>query len=172
MSELKIGVVGTGAIGRTHIERINHKLQGGRVIACADARLEFCKPAADQYGLKAFETGEEMIAAPEVEAVICTTGDPWHEQYVMAAVKAGKPVFCEKPLSPTPEACKRIVDAEMAAGKHLVQVGFMRRFDPGYLQLKKLIDSGKYGSPLMLHCAHRNYDDGGVGTPTLCFSPA
>ena len=64
------------------------------------------------------------------------------------------------------EACKRIVEAEMSTGKHLVQVGFMRRFDPGYQQLKKLIDSGKFGSPLMLHCAHRNYDDGGVGFTT------
>lgn len=46
----------------------------------------------------------------------------------------------------------------MAAGKQLVQVGFMRRYDPGYGQLKKAIDSGKYGLPLMLHCVHRNYD--------------
>ena len=67
---------------------------------------------------------------------ICTTSNPFHEQFVLAAVKAGKPVFCEKPLAPTPEACRRIVDAEMAAGKHLVQVGFMRRYDQGYVQLK------------------------------------
>lgn len=166
MAELKIGLVGTGAIGRTHIERINNSLQGGRVVACADANLDFCKSVADKYGIQAFESGEAMIASDEVEAVVCTTADPFHEQYVMAAIQAGKLVFCEKPLAPTPEACKRIVEAEMASGKHLVQVGFMRRFDPGYQQLKKLIDSGKYGSPLMLHCAHRNYDDGGVGFTT------
>ena len=68
----------------------------------------------------------------------------------MAAIKAGKYVFCEKPLAPEADACKRIVEAEMAAGKQLVQVGFMRRYDPGYNQLKKAIDSGKYGLPLML----------------------
>ena len=166
MSELRIGVVGTGGIGRSHIERINTLLQGGKVVACADVNVEFCKKVASQYGLTAFETGEEMIRDDSVEAVICTTSDPFHEQYVMASIKAGKPVFCEKPLSPTPEACRRIVDAEMESGKHLVQVGFMRRYDPGYVQLKKLIGSGKYGAPLVLHCCHHNYDDGGVGWKT------
>lgn len=166
MKELRIGLIGTGAIGRTHIERINTSLQGGRVTACADAKPEFCRPAADKFGLLVFETGEDLIASPEVDAVICTTGDPWHERYILAAIRAGKPVFCEKPLAPTPDACKRIVEAETASGKHLVQVGFMRRFDPGYQQLKKLLDSGRFGNPLIVHCAHRNYDDGGVGFTT------
>lgn len=166
MSELRIGVVGTGAIGQTHIERINTKLQGGRVVACADASLSLCRPVADRFGIAAFETGDALIRSPEVEAVIVTTGDRWHEPYVLEAIAAGKPVFCEKPLSPKPEACRRIVDAEMAAGRQLVQVGFMRRFDPGYRQLKRLLDSGKYGAPLALHCVHRNYDGGGVGFRT------
>lgn len=156
MSELKIGLVGTGAIGRTHIERINNKLSGAKVIACADANVDFCKSVAEKYGLKAYATGEEMIADPEVEAVVVTTLDPFHEQYVMAAIKAGKYVFCEKPLAPEADACRRIVDAEMAGGKQLVQVGFMRRYDPGYRQLKEAVQSRTYGEPLLLHCAHRN----------------
>ncbi|MBB5335391.1 myo-inositol 2-dehydrogenase/D-chiro-inositol 1-dehydrogenase [Pectinatus brassicae] len=153
---LQIGVVGTGAIGRTHIERINQTLQGAKVVACADANIDFCKSIAQKYNLKAFATGEEMITANEIDAVVVTTLDPFHEEYVMAAIKAGKFVFCEKPLAPEAKACKRIVDAEIAGGKQLVQVGFMRRYDPGYGQLKKLITSGKYGATLMLHCAHRN----------------
>lgn len=157
MADLRIGIVGTGMIGRTHIERINTKLQGGRVIACADANIDFCKSVAEKYGLKAYSTGEEMINSDDIDAIIVTTIDPFHEEYVTAAVHAGKYVFCEKPLAPTPEACKRIVSAEIKGGKQLVQVGFMRRYDPGYRQLKKYIDSGKYGLPLMLHCAHRNY---------------
>lgn len=156
MEELKVGVVGTGAIGRTHIERINGKLAGARVIACADANIDFCKSVAEKYGIKAYETGEELIEASDIDAVIVTTIDAFHEQYVMAAVKAGKFVFCEKPLAPSADACKRIVEAEMAGGKHLVQVGFMRRYDSGYRQLKEAIESKKYGEALLLHCAHRN----------------
>lgn len=156
METLKIGLVGTGAIGRTHIERINNKLSGAKVVACADANIDFCKSVAEKYGLQAYEAGEEMISSPDVDAVIVTTLDPFHEEYVTAAVKAGKYVFCEKPLAPTAEACKRIVEAEIEAGKQLVQVGFMRRYDPGYRQLKEAIQSRKYGEPLLLHCAHRN----------------
>lgn len=153
---LRIGVVGVGAIGRTHIERINHKLQGAKVVACADVNEEFGRSVAAKYDCHFFKDGEEMIVSDMIDAVIVTTIDPFHEQYVMAAIKAGKYVFCEKPLAPEAEACKRIVEAEMAGGKQLVQVGFMRRYDQGYRQLKEAIQSRKYGEPLMLHCAHRN----------------
>lgn len=155
---LRVGVIGTGAIGRTHIERINTRLSGAKVIACADANVDFCKSVAEKYALKAYESGEELAASPDIDAVVVTTSDAYHEQYVLAAVAAGKYVFCEKPLAPSAEACKRIVEAEMNAGKQLVQVGFMRRYDPGYRQLKEVIQNRKYGEPLLLHCAHRNPD--------------
>lgn len=164
--ELKIGLVGTGAIGRTHIERINNTLQGARVIACSDVNVEFGKSVAAKFGCTFFADGEAMIADPNVEAVVVTTADPFHEQFVQAAIKAGKYVFVEKPLAPEADACKRIVDAEIAGGKKLVQVGFMRRYDPGYRQLKKLIDAKTYGEPLLLHCVHRNASvDDGFTTP-------
>ncbi|MDU7866217.1 MAG: Gfo/Idh/MocA family oxidoreductase, partial [Pantoea sp.] len=73
-----------------------------------------------------------------------------------AAIAAGKPVFCEKPLAMSAEGCRRVVDAEIQAGKRLVQVGFMRPYDAGYRALKKVITDGDIGEPLMLHCAHRN----------------
>jgi myo-inositol 2-dehydrogenase/D-chiro-inositol 1-dehydrogenase len=77
---------------------------------------------------------------------------------VLAAIEAGKPVFCEKPLAPTTDACLRIMDAETAFGRRLVQVGFMRRYDDGYRALKRALGSGELGAPLMVHCAHRNPD--------------
>jgi myo-inositol 2-dehydrogenase/D-chiro-inositol 1-dehydrogenase len=153
---LKVGVVGTGAIGRTHIERINNILSGAKVIGCADAKPEFCKKAADQFGIKVYQTGEDLINDPDIDAIVVTTSDPYHERYVLESIKAGKYVFCEKPMAPSAEACKRIVEAEMNAGKKLVQVGFMRRCDPGYRQLKEAVSAKKYGEPLLLHCAHRN----------------
>ena len=61
--DLRIGVVGVGAIGRTHIERINHQLQGGKVVACSDVNAEFGKSVADKYGCKFYADGEEMIAS-------------------------------------------------------------------------------------------------------------
>jgi myo-inositol 2-dehydrogenase/D-chiro-inositol 1-dehydrogenase len=65
-------------------------------------------------------------------------------------------VFCEKPLAPSSDACQRIMDAEVAAGRRLVQVGFMRRYDAGYRAMKATLDDGGIGAPLLMHCAHRN----------------
>src|ERR687884_554818 len=71
-------------------------------------------------------------------------------------IAASKQVFCEKPLASTREACERIVDAEVAAGRRLVMVGFMRRYDDGYRAMKDVVTSGDIGAPLMFHSAHRN----------------
>ena len=158
--ELKIGVVGVGAIGRTHIERVNKKLKGGYIVAVADDNVEFGAKIAEQYDCEFFESGEEMINSNKIDAVIVSNLDELHEKYVMAAIKANKYVFCEKPLAPKKDGCKRIVEAEVKLGKKLVQVGFMRRYDSGYVQLKNLIANRTYGEPLMIHCAHRNYSSG------------
>ncbi len=155
--DVKIGIAGLGAIGRTHIERINNKLQGGRVVAATDATPAFGEQKAKEYGLKFFADEHAMLASGEVDALIVTAADNDHERFVMAAIKAGLPVFCEKPLAPDTDGCRRIIAAEMACGKRLVQVGFMRRYDPGYRQLKSMIDSGEYGVPLMIHSTHRNF---------------
>jgi predicted dehydrogenase len=79
-----------------------------------------------------------------------------HEEYVLAVIGAGKSVFCEKPLATTREACDRIIDAEVAAGRRLVMVGFMRRFDPGYQAMKQALGDNGIGLPLLFHSAHRN----------------
>ncbi len=158
MADLRIGLIGTGGIGRTHIQRVNTKLQGGKIVACADPAADFGLSIAEKFGIKGYADPVEMIHDPEIDAIMVTTADPFHEQFVLECIKVGKYVFCEKPLAPKADACKRIVEAEIAAGKQLVQVGFMRRYDYGYLQLKEAIDSKKYGEALLLHCAHRNPD--------------
>ena len=140
---LNIGVIGVGMIGREHISRLANKLVGAKVVALADVNAKQAEEtAAGLQGVKVYPTGEALIAAPEVQAVVVTSWGPTHETYVLASIKAGKPVFCEKPLATTAEACLRIVDAEIASGRHLVQVGFQRRYDKGYRALKKAIDDG------------------------------
>ncbi len=154
---LNVGVIGIGMIGREHIHRLVNKLVGAKVVALADVNPKQAETAAaDLPGAKVYATGEALIAAPEVQAVVVTSWGPTHDVYVLDAIKAGKPAFCEKPLATTAEACLRIVEAEIASGRRLVQVGFQRRYDKGYRALKKTIDDGAIGAPLMIHCAHRN----------------
>jgi myo-inositol 2-dehydrogenase / D-chiro-inositol 1-dehydrogenase len=100
--------------------------------------------------------GQDLIADPSVDAVVVTSWGPTHEEYVLACIAAGKQVFCEKPLATTEEACARIVAAEVAAGRRLVMVGFMRRYDAQYRSMKQVVTSGEIGLPLLMHAAHRN----------------
>ena len=154
---LKIGVIGCGAIGREHIRRLTHMIPGAEVTGCTDYYLETAKKAAEQYGIAAvYETGEELIAAQSVEAVVITSSDASHAAYVLEALRQGKPVFCEKPLAQSAADCEQIIAEELKQGRRLVQVGFMRRYDPGYAEIKRVIDSGELGAPLMIHACHRN----------------
>ena len=112
--------------------------------------------AQTHLGSRAETPGQNLIATKDVGAVVVTSIGSTHEEFVLAAIAAGKPVFCEKPLATTATACKRILDAEVARGKRLVQVGFMRRYDAGYRLLKEVVSKGGIGAPLIAHCAHRN----------------
>lgn len=155
---LRLGVIGTGAIGQEHIRRCSKVLQGAKVVAVSDINVDGAKAALQRLGLEAavYADGHDVINSSEVDAVLVTSWDPTHEEFTLAAIKAGKSVFCEKPLAMTAEGCYRVVEAEIAHGNRLVQVGFMRPFDAGYRALKKVITDGEIGDPLMLHCAHRN----------------
>ncbi|MGI6077790.1 MAG: Gfo/Idh/MocA family protein [Fastidiosipilaceae bacterium] len=157
MDVLKVGVIGCGAIGREHIKRLHNKLQGSRVVAVMDVFPESAQRGADLVGsdCKIYDNIEGIVNDSDVDALVVTTPGFAHKEPIMAAIKAGKPVFSEKPLATTAADCKEIVDAEMAGGKKLVQVGFMRRYDKGYRQVKELLDGGTFGKPLLAKCTHR-----------------
>lgn len=152
---LNIGVIGTGMIGCDHIRRLTQVLSGARVVAVNDmdpARAQAAAPT----GAQVFDSPQALIQSPQVDAVVICSWGPAHEAQLLDCMAAGKPVFCEKPMVTSEAAALKVIAAEVAHGKRLVQVGFMRRFDADYRRLKAVIDSGQLGAPLMVHSVHRN----------------
>jgi myo-inositol 2-dehydrogenase / D-chiro-inositol 1-dehydrogenase len=152
-----IGVIGAGVMGAAHVRTIADHVSGADVVAVADADVGRAQSAAANAGAaRVVEDPAELIRGGDVDAVVVASSDPTHEQFVLACLAAGKPVLCEKPLATSGEASLRVAETEVGLGRRLVQVGFMRRFDPGYAAVKRDFEQGKVGAPLLVHCVHRN----------------
>lgn len=158
MSEpLGVAVLGAGHMGADHIRRLDQVVSGARVAAVADPDPARAKEAvAGLDGVSVHTEAEAALAAPGVEAVLIASPGPAHEEALLAAFARGLPVLCEKPMVPESAGALRVVEAEARLGRRLAQIGFMRRYDAEYERLKSLLDGGRLGRPLMLHCVHRN----------------
>lgn len=151
-----IGVIGAGVMGAAHVRTLTDSVPGARVTAVYDFDLDRAADVAGAVGAATSADGQALIEDGAVEAVIIAAPDPLHEELTLACLAAGKPVLCEKPLATSAEGSRRVVDAEVAAGRRLIQVGFMRRFDPAFLELRGLVADGGVGRPSVVHCLHRN----------------
>jgi myo-inositol 2-dehydrogenase/D-chiro-inositol 1-dehydrogenase len=157
MSDLRIAVLGVGMMGADHVARITSKISGARVAVVNDYLTEkAAEVAASVPDSRVAADPFDAINADDVDAVLLATPGPTHEKQLLACLEQGKPVLCEKPLTTDSASSLEVVRREAALGTPLIQVGFMRRFDPEYQQLKTLIDGGELGQPLVMHCAHRN----------------
>jgi myo-inositol 2-dehydrogenase/D-chiro-inositol 1-dehydrogenase len=153
---LRIGVVGTGMMGQDHIRRLASSVLRVEVVAVSDVNLEQAERVGAGVGARVYADGHELVADDRVEAVLIASPGFTHEEFTLACLAADKPVLCEKPLAPTVDACLRVLEAEAAKPRRLVQVGFMRRYDDGFRSMKERLDDGQVGQALLLHCRHRN----------------
>ena len=156
LEELRVAVLGVGVMGTFHAEALSARVRGARVTVVNDWSAERAAEVAARVGARVVAEPLEAIAAADVDAVLVASPGAAHDEQVGACLDRGIPVLCEKPLTTDVVSARALVEKERAVGRRLIQVGFMRRFDPEYVALKKLVADGDLGNPLMVHCTHRN----------------
>lgn len=139
-----LGVIGCGTFCDAYLRNLGPVFKNIRPIGCADLNKEAAKSAAERWGIPKVYTTEEMLADPEVDIVLILTNPGSHYSLTMQALKAGKHVYCEKPLATSLELATEIV--EFAAEKGLYVGSAPDTFlSPEFQTVKKLIDDGEIG---------------------------
>ncbi len=154
---IRIGLIGAGIMGADHARILSQQIAGASLQFICDADQSRARKVADETGAAHVSADPfAVISDKQVDAVLIASPDATHAPLSKACIKAGKPVLCEKPLSQNVPECLDVLASEAKAGKRLLQIGFMRRFDPAYVEMKAALTSGKLGAPLMMHNFHRN----------------
>ncbi len=162
--QVAVGVIGTGGMGGMHAENLHARVADARLAAVADLDTARAEKLAERSGTAAvFRDAVDLIRDGNVEAVVIASPDPTHAPLVLECLKNEKPVLCEKPLADSADAALKVVEGEVELGRKLVQVGFMRRYDPQHVAVKEAVESGSVGVPVVFKGWHRNADfDAGI----------
>ena len=156
---IRVAVIGAGVMGADHARIISSEIPGAELRCICDTDEARARSVADATGARS--VSKDPLATIEdkaVDAILIASPDQTHAELTLASLHVRKPVLCEKPLSQDTAECLRVVQAEDTLGKRLVQVGYMRRFDPAYVEMKDRSAStrSRIGAPIMMHNFHRN----------------
>lgn len=153
---VRVGLIGLGGMGSAHRE-ILASMPNAHITAIADPHPPFAdRTSAQLPSATAFYDAIDCVNHADIDAAIIATADDTHFDIVQACITRGLPVLCEKPLTTTADQSRQIVDAEHAAGRPLVQVGWMRRFDNDYKILHNTMQAQQPRSPVLINQRHRN----------------
>lgn len=154
-SPVRLALIGLGKMGMEHLEIFASLDSLGQISALADSHVPFAERAAARLpNAEVFHNPLDCVNNADIDAVVVATADETHFEIVRACIARGLFVLCEKPLTTSAEQSLQLVDAE--AGRRLVQVGFMRRFDASYQRLHQAIHRGNVGEPVLIGQRHHN----------------
>lgn len=156
MERLKLGVIGTGRIGKVHIAKLVQSIPQAEVISVADVDLASAKELANKFGIsKVSNDYLDIVNDTNVEAVVICSPTNTHVKYIIDSAKAKKHIFCEKPIDISLEEIRKaLVEVEKAGVK--LMVGFNRRFDPNFMKIRDMVLDGKVGDPHILKITSRD----------------
>ncbi len=145
MKKLNVGIIGAGRIGQVHAKSITYHIPQAKIVAISDIYYEGAKRVAESLGIpNAYEDYHEILNNPEIDAVLICSSTDTHADIAVEAAEAGKHIFCEKPVDLTVAKIKKVIAAVEKAGVKL-QIGFNRRYDHNFAEIKRLANDGKLG---------------------------
>ena len=153
---LNVGLIGLGRLGRVYARNLATRIAETRLVAVADPNSAAAREVAEEFDVAASYSGTaELVGDPNVDAVVIVSPTHTHRDVVLEAVGRRKPTFCEKPLALSLEECREMQAAVERHGTFF-QMGFMRRFDPGYAAAKRQVLEGKIGKPVVFKSTSRD----------------
>jgi myo-inositol 2-dehydrogenase / D-chiro-inositol 1-dehydrogenase len=149
-------LIGAGAIGRVHANNIHNRIRSARLVAIADVDQSAAMEVAESSGkARIYSDYSDLIADPEVEAIVVCTPPFLKLEITKKAAEAGKQVFCEKPIALSVSDADEMVRAVEKSGIRF-QVGYQKRFDPSFIAAKEAIDRGDVGKILLIRANNRD----------------
>jgi myo-inositol 2-dehydrogenase/D-chiro-inositol 1-dehydrogenase len=154
--KLNIGLLGAGRIGRVHAETVAFRIPEAALAAVTDLERDRADSLAQRCSVPRVASGpDELLADPNIDAVLICSSTNTHADLILQAAQAGKHIFCEKPIDHTLQRIDRALAAVEKAGVKL-QVGFNRRFDANFARVRTAIATGEIGTPHLLHIVSRD----------------
>ena len=162
-ARLQVGIAGLGRLGKRHATMLARQVAAAELVAACSPVAEERAWARDELGVpNVFGDYTAMLSHPGLDVVFLATPTTLHADQIIAALKAGKHVFSEKPLALDLADCRRVEDEAERHPRQKVMIGFVRRFDPHYRDARAKIETGAIGRPFLVRsqCADRNDPDG------------
>ncbi len=154
--KINIAVIGTGRMGSVHVANLVRKIPEANLVAICDIRLEVASAVATDLGIQhVVQDYHELLADKEIEAVLIATSTNTHAFIIKDAAKAGKHIFCEKPLALDLASIDDALEVVEKA-KVKLQVGFNRRFDKSFQEVRNIVLSGEIGRPCVFRITNRD----------------
>ena len=155
MKTINVALAGLGRIGKIHLKNLVRNFSEISVVAAMDV-FDESKAIADEFNVPVFvKTFDELLAVPGLDAVVICSPTDTHADYVIKAARAGKQIFCEKPLDLSLERVQEVLDVVKESGVKLM-LGFNRRFDPEFKKIRELVESDAVGDPQIIKITSRD----------------
>jgi myo-inositol 2-dehydrogenase/D-chiro-inositol 1-dehydrogenase len=156
VQKIKVGVIGTGRIGRLHAENLMVRIPEASLVAVSDIFVEAAEQVAAQLGIPAaYKDHRRILDDKSIDAVLICSSTDTHAQFMAEAAQAGKHIFCEKPIALDLDTIDHALAVVDEAGVKL-QIGFNRRFDPNFRRVREVVAAGEIGEPHILRITSRD----------------